>query len=84
MWYFPFLPFPKKLSAVKPFYTFAVKRSEHPEKILYQRKHYHPCPNRSTGNFHVCFNVGFMGQWNAEEIVINYKAENPAEDLRKI
>ena len=24
-----------------------------------------------------------MGQWNAEEMVINYKAENPAETLRR-
>ena len=74
---------PKKLSAVKPFYTFAVKRSEHPQKILYQRKHYCPCPNCLTGNFLACFNVGFMGKWNAEEMVINYKAENPAANLRR-
>ena len=74
---------PKKLSAVKPYYTFAVKRSEHPEKIIYQRKHYCPCPNCLTGNFLACFNIGFLGQWNAEEMVINYKAENPAADLRR-
>ena len=52
---------PKKLSAVKPLYTFAVKRSEHPEKIIYQRKHYCPCPNCLTGNFLGCFNVGSWG-----------------------
>ena len=24
-----------------------------------------------------------MGQWNVEEMVINYKAENPAADLQR-
>jgi len=24
-----------------------------------------------------------LGQWNAEEMVINYKTENPAADLRR-
>jgi len=56
----------KKLSAVKPYYTFAVKRSEELEKILYQRKHYCPCPNCLSGNFLQGFYIGFLVQWNAE------------------
>ena len=74
---------PKKLSAVKPYYTFAVKRSEQLEKILYQRKHYCPCPNCLSGNFLQCFYIGFLGQWNTEEMVINNKTDNPAADIRR-
>ena len=74
---------PKKLAAVKPYYTFAVKKSEAPQKILYQRKHYCPCPNCFTGNYLQCFNIAFLGQWNAEEMTINYKTDNPAADMQR-
>ena len=49
---------PKKLSAVKPFYTFAVKRSEHPQKYC-TKESTTVCPNCLTGNFLACFNVGW-------------------------
>ena len=46
---------PKALTAIKPYYTFAVHRTGLPEvKTIFQRRHFCPCAPCNTGNFHHC------------------------------
>ena len=73
---------PKKLGAVKPFYSFAVKHSGHPEKLIYQRRQHCPCPNCFLENFENCMYSGFLGEWNVEEMKIEYVTKDPAADLQ--
>ena len=53
---------PKGLTAVKPYYTFAVHRTGLPEvKTIFQRRHFCPCPQCTTGDFHRCMYTDFLG-----------------------
>jgi len=46
---------PKALSAVKPYYTFAVRRTGLPQiKPIFQRRHFCPCPQCTSGDYHRC------------------------------
>ena len=53
---------PKALSAVKPYYTFAVHRTGLPGvKPIFLHKHFCPCPPCTTGDFHRCIYTEFLG-----------------------
>ena len=53
---------PKGLSSIKPFYTFAVRRTGLPElKTIYQRRHFCPCAPCTTGDYHHCLYQQFLG-----------------------
>ena len=71
----------KSLSQVKPFCSFAMKRSNGLQKLLYQRRQHCPCPNCFNGNYVQCLYTEFLGNWNVEEMEIDYTITNPAADL---
>jgi len=53
---------PKGLTAIKPYYTFAVRRTGLPEvKTIFQRRHFCPCPQCTTGDYHRCLYTDFLG-----------------------
>ena len=53
---------PKALSALKPCYTFAVRRTGLPEvKTIFQRCHFCPCAPCTTGDYHHCLYQAFLG-----------------------
>ena len=56
---------PKALSAcsVKPYYTFAVRRTGLPEvKTIFQRRHFCPCPQCTSGDYHRGMYKEFLGR----------------------
>ena len=54
---------PKALSAVKPYYTFAVRRTGLPQiKPIFQRRHFCPCPQCTSGDYHRCMYKEFLGR----------------------
>ena len=54
---------PKALSAIKPYYTFAVRRTGLPEvKTIFQRRHFCPCAPCTIGDFHHCLYQAFLGR----------------------
>ena len=76
--YFPrgtFLAFhprrPKALTAIKPYYTFAVRRTGLPEvKPIFQRRHFCPCAPCTTGDYHHCLYQAFLGMFHLQEPVL--------------
>ena len=55
---------PKALTAIKPYYTFAVRRTGLPEvKTIFQRRHFCPCAPCTTGDFHHCLYQAFLGMY---------------------
>ena len=57
---------PKALSAVKPYYTFAVRRTGLPQiKPIFQRRHFCPCPQCTSGDYHRCMYKEFLGRFKS-------------------
>ena len=94
-WVFSINCRPKALSSIKPFYTFAVRRTGLPEvKTIYQHRHFCPCAPCTTGDFHHCLYQqflgmshlmppAFLGERHNENMEINYVHENPRAVLRQ-
>ena len=50
------------LSAIEPYYTFAVRRTGLPEvKTILQRRHFCPCTPCTTGDYHHCLYQPLLG-----------------------